>query len=132
MRRLAVVVVVAVAGCGGAQAQEPKLPRALARQLAAQSDRVATALRAGNGCDAAAAARRLRSEATAAVNAGRVPGALQEPLSSAVNDLVSRTRCVRVPVTPAPAPAPAPPSRDHGKHKGKAKGKHKDENGGGD
>jgi hypothetical protein len=56
----------------------------------------------------------LQQETIAAINAGRVPGAFQEQLSSTVGDLVSRIQCV-----------PAAEPRDSGKHKGKHKKKHK-------
>jgi hypothetical protein len=86
---------VLIAGCGGGgQAErttpQPKLPGAVARQLAARADRIASRLDAGDSCGARAQATALRSEVTAAINAGRIPQAFLEPLSSSVNGLVGR------------------------------------------
>lgn len=132
-----------LAGCGGERRSAdpgPRLPRTLAGRLAARSDAVATALRAGETCRAATHARRLQSEVVAAINAGRVGPAFQEDLQSAVNDLVDRVRCAE------PEPAPASPAvsqprpraqspeghrdarpekakKEHGKAKGNGKGK---------
>ena len=86
---------VLLAGCGGGGKVErptppPKLPGAVARQLAARADRIASRLDAGDTCGAIAQATALRSEVTAAINAGRIPQAFLEPLSSSVNGLVGR------------------------------------------
>jgi hypothetical protein len=61
-------------------------------------------------------AQRLQRQTVGAINGDRVAPALQEQLSSAVNELVVRVHCV-------PAPAPAPPEKEHGhgKHKGHGK-----------
>jgi hypothetical protein len=45
-----------------------------------------------------------------------VAAGLQEQLSSAVNELVTRVQCV-------PPPQPVEPRHDHGKHKGRDKNK---------
>jgi hypothetical protein len=104
----------ALAGCGGgdhnAVPPQPKLPATLARQLAAQSDEVAAKLDAGDGCGALSSAQRLQQLTIAAINAHRVPAALQEPLSAAVNDVPTRIKC-----TPPPAEEK---HHGHGKHKG--------------
>jgi hypothetical protein len=114
MTRLATVLLLtaAVAGCGGAEKPppQPKLPVALAHQLAERSDKVAAALDAGDSCRALEEAARLRDETVAATNAGRVPGPFQEQLAATVQDLVSRIRCV-------------PPPEEHGEGKGKHKGR---------
>ena len=103
-----------------------RLPAGLAADLAARSDTVAARLEEQDACGARGEARRLRSEAIAAVNAGRVPGAFQEELLASVNALVESIQCV-----------PAPPADDEtgedededddgegrGKEKGKKKGK---------
>jgi hypothetical protein len=107
-----------VTGCGGhahrAAPPQPKLPAQLARQLAERSDAVAAKLDAGDGCGALAEARRLQQQAIAAINAGRVPARLQEPLSTAANDLTVRITC-----------APPPPAEEHhGKGKDKGHDKH--------
>jgi hypothetical protein len=114
---LTVAVAIVAAGCGGdahrATPPQPKLPRALAEQLAARSDEVAAKLAARDDCGALTAAQQLRQETIAAVNGGRVPSAFQEPLSAAANDLAVRIKC-----TPPPTDA---------KHGGKGHGKHQGE-----
>jgi hypothetical protein len=111
-----------LAGCGG-QARRtspprPKLPARLAEQLATRSDAVAAKLDANDSCGALAEARRLQRQTIAAINRGLVPTSLQEPLSSAANDLTSRITC-----TPPPPPADEQhhdngKGMDHGKHDG--------------
>ena len=103
-----------LSACGGAKQSAPPPPtfaRSLAASLAAQTDGVARALAAGDSCRAATLAQRLQRNTISAINSGRVTPALQEQLSSAVNALVVRVRCV---------PPPAPARREHGrgKHKG--------------
>jgi hypothetical protein len=103
-----------LAGCGGGGAEHatpPMLPRTLATALAARSDAVADALAAGDSCRASTLAAELQRETIAAINSGRVVGALLEPLSASVNDLVARVKCI---------PPPQPPAKEHGR------GKHKD------
>jgi hypothetical protein len=111
---LAVAVALCVGGCGGGGAERsnppPQLPRALAVRLAAESDAVADALAAGDSCRASALAAQLQREAIAGINGGRVPAALQEPLSGSVNELVARVQCI-----------PPPEEQGKGKHKGHAK-----------
>lgn len=119
----ALIAALCLAGCesGGehrAAPQPVRLPRPLADALAAQSDQIAQALDAQDSCRAASLARVLQAHTIAAINARRVPGAFQEPLASAVTDLVSRIRCV---------PPPVEPEGQGRNGKGKAKGKHKDE-----
>jgi hypothetical protein len=100
MTRLLILVLLsaALAGCGGEKTPpQPKLPVALAQQLADRSDNVAAALTAGDSCRAHEEAVRLRDETIAAVNAGRVPGPFQEQLGASVQDLVQRVQCVPPP-----------------------------------
>jgi hypothetical protein len=85
-----------LAGCGGRAAKtapQPKLQRALASQLATQSKAVATSLAANQSCTALAQARALQQATIAAINAHRVPAALQKQLQSTAADLVRRIRC---------------------------------------
>jgi hypothetical protein len=116
MTRLLTVLLLtaAVAGCGGAKKPppQPKLPVALAEQLASRSDKVAAALDAGDSCRALNEAVRLRDETIAATNSRRVPGPFQEQLGATVQDLVSRIRCV-----------PPPAKEEHDEGKGKHKGR---------
>lgn len=118
------VAALCLAGCGSSTKERaapppPKLPRAVATALASQSETIAQALDAQESCRASSLARVLQAKTIAAINARRVPGALQEPLASTVTDLVSRIRCT-------PPPTVEEPGQGR-KGKGKAKGKHKRE-----
>jgi hypothetical protein len=92
------------------------LPRALAADLASQSDAIAQALDAGDPCRASNLAQALQAQTIAAINTRRIAGSLQEPLASAVTDLATRIRC-----TPPTQQEPG-----HGKKKGKSKHEHKE------
>jgi hypothetical protein len=123
-RAAAVLIATAVlAGCGSSGGSPspppPKLPRALAEQLAERSDRVAVALDEGNACGALDQANHLQQDTIRAINEGRVPGPFLENLSSTVGDLVDRIKCV------------PPVEQEHGKHD-KGQGKHKGKHGKGD
>jgi hypothetical protein len=116
-----------LAGCGGGKADStapaPALPGDLASALAGRADAVAAALEAGDAATAHARAAQLRAHVIAAVNAGRVPPALAEPLLAAVNQLAE--------AVPEPAPPPETGSDEtrsekHGKH-GKGKGHDRDD-----
>lgn len=111
---MAAAVVLCLSACGGAKqsAPPPTLSPSVASSLAAQSDAVASALAAGDSCRASTLAQRLQRQTIGAINSGRVAPALQEQLSSAVNQLVVRVHCV-----PPPAPAPAKKEHRHGKRK---------------
>ena len=100
------VVALALAGCGASRRAEPRLPAPLAADLATYADEVAARAAAGDPCAARRQGLALQRATIAAINAHRVPAALQEPLQSAVNDLLQRLTC--------PAPAAQTP-------KGKAK-----------
>jgi hypothetical protein len=85
-----------LAGCGGTereQAPQPRLPRALATELAARTDLVAARLAAGDRCGAQAAAERLRQTTIAAVNERVVPSRFLEELTSGVNALAASIEC---------------------------------------
>ena len=98
-----------LAGCCGAdeRAPEPRLPAALASDLAARSDRVAAALARGDACAAHARARELQAATQKALSEGAVPPPFRRPLRSRVDDLVSRIECA-----PAPPPAAADERED--------------------
>jgi len=120
-RALALLAVVALAGCGDgtprrAAPRPPKLPRALAQSWQQQAGAVASALAAGDGCGAQRLATSLQASVVAAVNGRKVPRRFLEPLTSGVNALVSEITC---------APPPAEPPK-HG-HKEKHDKGHGDE-----
>ena len=108
-----IFAVLAAAGCGGTAqhtaAKQPRLPRALAQSWKQQADSVAAALAVADGCTAQQLAAALRTSVLEAVNAGRVPRPLLEPLTSGVNDLASRIVCT----PPAPATVPVPEKHEH-------------------
>jgi hypothetical protein len=113
------LVVVVLTGCGGhakraARPVQPKLSRALAARLAAQSDGVTARLAAGDSCGARTAALALQQQTIAAINARRVPGPLLEPLQGTVNDLVDRIVCL--PTAPAKPEKEKHRDEDHGGH----------------
>jgi hypothetical protein len=109
----------ALAGCGGQAktAAQPKLPRALARQLAAQSNSVASSLDANQSCAALAQAQALQQATTAAINAHRVPAALQQQLRSTATDLVERIRCTPPVLGPDKSIMHGSDNAKRGKHK---------------
>jgi hypothetical protein len=116
VKRLLVVGVLVLAGCGGAhqaQPRRPHLPRALATTWRAQANSIAAALAARDGCTAQAHAIALRMSVIDAVNTGRVSPRFQETLLAAVNDLPDRIGCTPPAPTPTPAPTPAPSPHDH-------------------
>jgi hypothetical protein len=123
MRIVLLAAVLLVAGCGGGTvtttvtttSRVPPLPQALAARLAAESDAVAAALDAGDGCAARTAAALLQSDTIAAINSHQVPGIYQEELLGRVNGLTAQITC-----TP---PAPVV-SRGRGHEKPKHHGKH--------
>src|SRR5262249_46964916 len=93
VRPLGVLAVYALAaglvlvGCGGekqAAPRAPRLPRDVARSLAAKSDALAVSLERGDSCTAAKQTLALERSARAAVSAGRIPAAFRRPLLSAV------------------------------------------------
>ena len=120
---LVVLAMLALAGCGGAAKQPPKvakpphIQRLLAHSLAAQANAVAQALEQTDGCTALAHANALRDAVTQAVAAHEIPVRLQAKLTAAVDELPSRITC-----NPAPPPSPEKPKHDHGKHKGQRDG----------
>lgn len=111
----AAVAALLLAGCSSSHSAAPRrptLPRAVAQSLRAQSDGVAAALAAGDGCLAQERAVALQTAVISDVNARRLPPRFQETLVASVNDLVSRITCV---------PPPAPHGREHEKHGGHGK-----------
>ena len=78
------------AGCGG---EEPRLPKALAAQLAARVDSTAAQLESGAACTARGDAAAIQRQAIGAINSGRVPTELQEELLGRVNALLAAISC---------------------------------------
>ena len=123
-------MLLAVAGCGGGETERdaaPRLPAALAAELAGRSDAVAERLEADDPCGALAEAEALQADTIAAVNEGRVPAPFQEELGAAVASLIASIEC-----TPAPPPPVSDEEDDEeeddgeqGKGKGRGKGKGK-------
>jgi hypothetical protein len=115
--------VLALAACGGESRSEtePSFPAGVGSSLAAEADRVATSLEAGDANGARGAAVRLDAAVERAIAAGRVPSALRRQLREAVDALLASL--------PAPTPAPTADedSGDEGKGKGKGKGHDKGE-----
>ena len=120
----AALLVVVLAGCGGAAPQgsaSQRLPRALAQDWAAQASAIATAADAGNECRAMRLAASLSADVAASRH--KLPVRLRSPLLTGVNDLAARistcTRIVTVPVQPKPSKGPKskPPPHEPG-HKG--------------
>ena len=121
MRRggVALLVTLALAGCGGAAkppaaAQPPRLPHALAQTLAAQANAVAQALADNDGCTALADATGLQNAVAQAIAAHEVPVRLQSTLNATVDSLPGRITCN--PGPPKHGPKPPKHPHDHGKH----------------
>ena len=118
---IALGVALALAGCGGSSDQSPQvrlIPRALAADLVDKSEAVADALDAGDVCGAARLADDLKNTVDEAIDAGRIPSALQDGLVQTATDLQDEVNC---PVEPEPKE-----EKDEDKGKGKKKG-HEDE-----
>jgi hypothetical protein len=112
------------AGCGGGGTSEDAdaLPRALGATLVAQTAEVEDALAADDTATAREEALDLQRRVSEAIDAGRVPASLQEPLRSAVEDLIDLIN--------EETPTPSEEEDDHGKDKkdkGKGKGKGQDD-----
>ena len=99
-----------LAGCGGHAAapppKPPRIPPAVAQQLATDADAVA----ALSGCSGHDAAMKLQRDAIAAIS--RVPARYREQLMSAANELAAR-----VPACPPPEKKHEDHGHGHGKHK---------------
>jgi hypothetical protein len=89
-------------------AEEPALPRAIASDLASQSDAIADALDDEDVCRAAELADELKDAVDAAVAGGRVPPAFQRELEQTATELQNEVNCEE--------------HENRGKGKGKKKG----------
>ncbi len=112
----------AVAGCGGgaaasSSAAHTSIPHQLALQLVGRTSAVEASLTNGDQCAALDQATRLQQAEADAIDAGRIPVALQAPLVDSTQSLVDQIHCK----------PPPPPKRHHHDHHGKDHG-----NGGGD
>src|SRR5262245_53589240 len=114
-------------GCGGekqAAPRAPKLPRDVARSLAAKSDALAVSLERGDSCTGAKKTLPSERSAREAVSAGRIPPAFRRPLLSVVDRLGAGK-----PICAPPPPQPVEQSRartggsgpGHGNVKGEGK-----------
>jgi hypothetical protein len=127
--RLAILALSAalVSGCGGEGTRSrppPRLPTAVARTLAASSDRLAASLERGDACSAGREAASLRESVRTLLADGRVPGPFRIPLLASVAEIsTSIPHCL--------PPAQEDDQEGNGKHKGegknqgKNKGKHR-------
>ena len=116
---IALGAALATASCGGSSqslADEPRLPRAIASDLAEKSEAIAAALDAGNACGAANLADELEDAVDAAVAAGRIPPEFQGELEGTAVELQNGINCTQKPEE----------DKDEDKGKGKKKG-HEDE-----
>jgi len=124
MKRIALLTLVLLAGCGGSRTvtPEPTLPAPLAARLATYADETARLVAAGDACGARRQALALQHTTVAAINAHRVPGPLQEPLQTSANDLVNRIVCAPPPAQTTTT-APSDEGNGNGKKQGKGHGK---------
>jgi hypothetical protein len=117
----AVLLLAALAGCGGEEksSPQPRIEPATAQQLASLSDKVAD-LADIDECAAAERADDLYNAAVEARDAGRVSAQLVPELVARSEELRNELNC--------PPPPPPPPTAtdedDKGKGKRKGKGKH--------
>jgi hypothetical protein len=117
-----------LAGCGGDNGSRDSqhLDRAVAERLAVESDAVADAIAANDGCEAERRLAALRSSASDA--------AVPEAVRQEVERFAGRTFTCAPPPPPPQQPPPPPPATvstedagdDHGDGHGKGHKKHKD------
>jgi len=102
------------AGCGGStqQAQPSQLPASLGRSLTDRTAKITAELGSGDPASAHRDALALRAAVVAAIDAGRVPTSLQEPLLAGANRLLAAIEL------PPPAPAKTKKHEHKGKHHG--------------
>jgi len=92
---LGVVLAFVGAGCGNSEESRPQsaLPPGLSREVQAASEAIGRDLDGNRGCAAAGRAASLQATTIEAINAGDVPGELQEELLGSVNELVESIPC---------------------------------------
>jgi hypothetical protein len=119
-----------LAGCGGGEAEPeprtepPKIPSAVANELAERSDAVAENVEAGDVCGAAVEADALVDQARAAVDAGDVPARYEDELIETAVELQNAINCPR---PPPPPPQPQEEGKEDDKKGKKGKGKADDD-----
>ena len=124
----ALACVAGLVGCGGGEAEPerttepPKIPSALANELADRSDAVAAKLEAGDTCGAAVEADALEDRVEALIAAGEIPQRYRAELRSEAVWLQDKVNC------PDP-PAPPAPEEDEDDEGDDDKGKDKDDKG---
>ena len=125
----------ALAGCGGGEGEPerrtepPRIPSALANELAERSDAVAEKIEAGDVCGAAHEADALEDRVEALIASGDIPKRYQKELHSEAMWLRDEVNCPQAPPPPAP-PAPEEEEeedeekedKDEDDKKGKGKG----------
>jgi hypothetical protein len=125
----ALSLVVALAGCGGSDqrtAEEPRLPPALASDLAATSEAIADTLDAGDVCEAARLADELEAAVEVAIAEGRIPAEFQEELQATAVELQDNVNCVDTTEEPQEDKGNGN-GEDKDKDKGKKEGHDEDE-----
>jgi hypothetical protein len=93
---IALGAALATTSCGGSSqssADEPRLPRALASDLAEKSEAIASVLDAGDECGAANLADELKDAVDGAVAAGRIPPEFQAELQETAVELQNGINC---------------------------------------
>ena len=104
--------VLLLAACGSSRQPAPRIDRATAQQLAAESDAIANA---SDPCQAAHLADQLQTDVETAIREGRVPAGFRAELRRNASALVDQLNC------------PTPPrEEDHGKKDGHKKKKEHD------
>jgi hypothetical protein len=113
----------ALAACGGDSRgkAEPSFSARVGSSLAAEANRVASRLEAGNADGARSAAVTLDAAVERAIAAGQVPSAFREPLREAVDDLLASM--------PAPTTTAGEDPGDEKKDNDKGKGHDEDKGG---
>jgi hypothetical protein len=118
---LVVSSVVLLAGCGSSGPERPvvkpapRIPAAVAQQLAADADAIAST----QGCAARVPAKRFLDDVIAA--SARIPARYQEPLTSSANELYARIPACPPPKNPRKAHKP---KHGHGHGHGHGHKKH--------
>ncbi len=96
----------ALAGCGGGdgeperRTEPPRIPSALADELAERSDAVAEKIEAGDLCGAAHEADALEDRVEALIADGEIPRRYQEELASEATWLRDNVNCPQAPPAP--------------------------------